>query len=934
MRIYENPETTSENRLLPRCYYIPQGVSKYIDLNGEWGFNFYNRDIDVPKDITDWGKITVPGCWQLYGYDVTNYTNVQYPYPCDAPYVPDENPCGVYYREFEITDTECNTYFVFEGVSSCAFLYINDKYVGYTQGSRLQAEFDITDYVKKGTNTVLVKVLKWCCGSYLEDQDEFRMNGIFRDVYLLTRPFGHITDYRIDTLNNNTVLVKVDTPCDITIDGCVYKNTAFAQHTIENSLLWSAEKPNLYDITLEKNGEIIKDKFGFRTIEISNEYALLINGVAVKLHGVNHHDTSMKGGWCLTYEQIKEDLTKMKQLNINTIRTSHYPPHPKFLQLCDQMGFYVVLETDLESHGFSSREMWHAGFDTSSDWPHSRPEWKKEFVNRMERAVQRDKNHCSIIMWSTGNESGHGANHVAMIEYIRSQKDGRLVHSEDASAQGYALNTDVYSRMYANIPSMKEYAENGARTQPFFLCEYAHAMGNGPGDVFAYNELINKYPKLIGGCVWEWADHTVIKDGVRCYGGDFKGELNHDGNFCCDGMVLSDRSFKSGSYEVKASYQPMAIRLEGNNLILTNRYDFTDFSECSFRYEIAVDKKILQSVEFTLNAPPHTQCKFPIEIKNYECLYGAFVNVYMYNRGCEVAKAQIELPHTYAENKAIKNPSAYTENGENIIFTGEGYTYVFSKFYGTFTSIVVNGKEQIEKMPRLTVMRPPIDNERYIKDRWYAITSWKSENYDRIFQKVYDCSYSDGTITINGSLASVSRKPFLRYTEKISIYDNGEIKVNLGGNIGENYTWLPRLGYEFTMPGNIGEFNYYAYGPYDSYCDMHNGSLQGYYTSTTEKEYTDFIMPQEHGNHYNAKLLEVGNLKLTADNVFEFKVSDYSLQNIFEARHSNELIKDGNTHICIDYKNSGLGSQSCGPELDNKYKVTDKSFEFGFRISI
>ena len=425
----------------------------------------------------------------------------------------------VYERTFELASLWGRVYFVSEGIATCGFVFVNGEYVGFTQGSHLQAEFDITDFVRAGTNTVRVKVLKWCVGSYLEDQDCFRFNGIFRDCYILQRPENHLRDIEI-LPNGKSFAIKTDGVADVRIfDGdrllCERKNTDGFVFSPENPKLWNAEKPYLYEVEFEKNGEIIRLKCGLRKIEIGKNYALLINGQPVKLHGVNHHDTHPQNGWCQTDAELKNDLLKMKELNINCVRTSHYPPTPAFLQMCDELGFYVVLETDIETHGFLRRlPNVSYGYDVESgEWPCTDPDWADEHISRMKRAFHPFKNNASVIMWSTGNESGHGENHVKMVEWLKSRDATRLVHVEDASRKGEIHHADVYSRMYPSVADLKSFAENDEIDMPVFLCEYAHAMGNGPGDVWDYNQMFYRYDKLIGGCIWEWADHTVVVDG-------------------------------------------------------------------------------------------------------------------------------------------------------------------------------------------------------------------------------------------------------------------------------------------------------------------------------------------------------------------------------------------------------------------------------------
>ena len=939
-RIYENILKTSENREAPRSYYIPEGVSEYTLLNGEWNFAFFNRDIDVPETIDKWDRITVPSCWQAKGYENPNYSNINYPFPVDPPFVPDENPCGVYERNFDIDTIWGKIYFVLEGVATCGFVYVNGKYVGFTMGSHLQAEFDITEFVNLGENTIRVKVLKWCVGSYLEDQDCFRFNGIFRDCYLLQRPENHIKDVEIIP-NAKSFDIKIDGKANLRIfdgDKLLCKKE-FENETLfapENPVLWNAEKPYLYTIELERNGEAIVLKSGLRDIKISGNYELLINGQSVKLHGVNHHDTHPLNGWYQTDEELKKDLLLMKELNINCVRTSHYPPTPNFINMCDELGFYVVLETDIETHGFL-RRFPNVGyrFDVeSTDWPCSNPEWEKEHIERMERAVETYKNSPAVIFWSTGNESGHGINHVKMAEWTKNRDNTRLIHIEDASRKGEIHNADIFSKMYPAVTELEEYATNDKYDLPVFLCEYSHAMGNGPGDVFDYNELFNKYPKLIGGCVWEWADHTVEVDGVRKYGGDFEGEVTNDGNFCCDGMVFADRSFKSGSLEVKAAYQPLHSELNGNTLTVTNRFDFTNLNECELLLSLEIDGKNSMTEKKTVDLAPHESTDIILDIPNFNCELGAYINVSLLKDGNEIAFMQHEVCANIIKPSKEKPFTDVKEDDYKIYINGSNFEYVFSKVYGSFESIKVNGKEQIKAVPVITSHRATTDNEKNRKAFWNNVNIWQGENVDAQFSKIYDVKAENGKITVNGSLAGVSRKPYFKYTAVYEITENGEINVTLNGNVREDTTWLQRLGFEFLLPETSKEFEYFGMGPYENYIDMHHASRMGAFKSSADKEYVDFIRPQEHGNHMNTKYLKIGDLVFKTEDKFEFSVSNYSIPEIEKAEHSSELVKDGNVHLRIDYKNSGLGSNSCGPELQEKYRLSEKEIELQFSIEV
>lgn len=952
MRFYENLDHISENRLPQRAYYIPEGG--FTNLNGEWDFRYFRKDTDEDYTEGRWDKIPVPSCWQLYGYENPNYANVAYPFPYDPPFVPDDNPMGVYRREFEVRDTSSKTYIVFEGVSSSLELYINDKYAGYSQGSHLQSEFDISALIVEGKNTVTAKVRKWCSGSYLEDQDFFRMNGIFRDVYLLSRPEGHIKDIKITT-EGNTVNAVFEGEGEVSLSDAggrllkCRKATGEVSFTIDNPILWNAEKPYLYTLEFRYKDEVIKQKVGFVSYGIGKDCEFLVNGAEVKLKGVNHHDTHPKKGWTMSVEDIKSDLLLMKKLNINTIRTSHYPPHPVFLELCDELGFYVLLETDLEAHGTTSRDVDKGDYDcvnNEQEWTCNNPAWKASYMERMERAYHRDKNHCSIFGWSSGNESGHGDNHAAMLEFVKKNDPARLTHAEDASRISelsefygkdvtyYADRADLYSRMYDTIERVTELAENDDFKKPYFLCEYSHAMGNGPGDVCDYWKVIYKHKKLIGGCIWEWADHTVLKDGVPMYGGDFEGELTHDKNFCADGMVFHNRGLKAGSLEVKAAYQYMDCMLEGNILKVKNLYDFTNLSEYTFRYKIKTDGKVISEKELTLDVMPKECTEITVELPKEGGFYGSYIHCRLYDgSGYCVAQKQLEIPVELKEKSRSRDIPFIISNEKEILFDGEGFSYLFSKEKGTFISIKKDGTEQLDEPIRITAMRAPVDNERRILGKWYWEHPWSGENLDRQFDKVYECTLTDNTVTVKGSLAGVSRTPYFRYTATYTVTADGRITVTLDGKIKENCFWLPRLGFEFRLPKAVSAFSYFGMGPNENYCDMHHGSMIDFYESSAADEFVNYIYPQEHGNHIKTKLLDFKNgLTFEAETEMEFNVSEYTSEALYKAGHQNEIKKCESTVLRIDYKNSGMGSHSCGPELLNKYRLEEKDLHFSFSI--
>ncbi len=945
MRFYEDLQNLHINRLPQRAYYIPEG-SRTL-LNGTWDFRFYEADYLEEEPTTHWDTAPVPSCWQAQGCEHPWYTNVRFPHPTDMPYVPNDNPMGVYRRSFPVENIRSRHYLVFEGVSSCLELYINGQFAGYTQGSHLQAEFDITELVREGENEVLCKVRKWCSGSYLEDQDFFRFNGIFRDVYLLSRPQGHLVDISIVT-EGNRILADFKGTAEVSLyDGDTLLGTCqvedHAEFTVEAPVLWNAEKPYLYDLVFRSAGETIRQRIGFVSYSVNGDGAFCVNGVPVKLKGVNRHDTHPTKGWVMSEEDLLLDLKQMKKLNINTIRTSHYPPTPRFLELCDEMGFYVMLETDLETHGFCQRTPEVPGYDMVDHpeaWPCSRPDWKEAFLDRITRSYHRDKNHTCIFSWSTGNESGHGDNHYAMIQFLHSVDSRRLVHAEDASRAGerypeYTGRSDLYSRMYSPVAFLEEYVRDENRTQPFFLCEYAHAMGNGPGDMKDYWDVIYRHPKLIGGCIWEWTDHTVLENGVAKYGGDWN-EPTHDSNFCCDGLTFYDRSFKAGSLNAKAVYQNIRCALEGNTLLVTNLFDFTNLREYAFRYWVEADGEILKEELLTLDLEPKETLAIHLPDAP-ACVWGAFVNCSLCDAGgYEVAQAQLELP---AEKKPLVReaaPLSVTESKHLFIAQGDGFRYEVSRHTGQLVSIQKDGKELLTDRVRLTVMRAPTDNERKVKALWYSDTgAWKAEGFDRLCDKCYSCVSSGNAVTVEGSLAAISRLPFFRYRLTYHFFADGSVKVSLSGDVREDCVWLPRLGFEFRVAREESGFRYFGRGPGENYQDMWCHAPFGFYESTAEQEYVPYIRPQEHGNHTGVRFLAMENgLSFRSNESFEANVSHYSPMQLMRSAHTDEL-KQEDTLIRIDYKDSGIGSNSCGPELLEKYRLKEKHIEnFRFYISL
>ncbi len=932
MRKYESLNLIHENTLPPRAHYIPYDTLEkalagdkaqsaiYTLLNGEWDFKYYSRDIDCPEVINDWDKVAVPSCWQTTGYEKPYYTNVNYPYPIDPPFVPQDNPVGVYRKVFTASEAQAarKNYIVFEGVSSCVELYLNGKYVGFSTVSHCTSEFAL-DFVA-GENEIIAKVYKWCAGSYLEDQDFFRNNGIFRDVYLLSRNEGHLFDLTVGYDDKSF--------------WCDYAYTLFDADgniaSTDSPVLWSAEKPYLYTAVIEHAGEFIPVKVGFRTQSVNEKGEFLVNGVSVKLKGVNHHDTHPTNGYCQTEEELRSELLKMKELNINCIRTSHYPPQPVFIELCDELGFYVVDEADMETHGIASRQ-YGCGYDQSEYWPCQNPMWRDAHVDRAERLLQRDKNHTSVIMWSLGNEANYGENFAEMSRYIKANDTNlgyrRLVHYENCYDKDKKFNSvdpntvDVVSRMYATIPEIKEYFSTGDK-RPFFLCEYSHAMGNGPGDLTDYWDYIYSKPQVIGGCIWEWADHvSPLPDGKLGYGGDF-GEETHDDNFCVDGLVFADRSFKAGSLEAKKIYQPFDTEYTNGTLTVLNRYDFTCLCERELTYEYTVDGKVVKSGKLDVKTAPHTTESIKLELEALPCEYGAYLTIYLKTKdGHEIGFTQ----HKIADGKPsiINNGANVTisEDGEFATISGNGFEHKFNLHYGRLDCI-----DGLTAAPmQLTVWRAPTDNDSRIRDKW----EW-DERYHLCYTRVYECVIEGNTITVKASLGGVSRLKFFDYEAKYTFFGDGRIDVALTGKFDTTRSFLPRLGFEFGTKEN--EFSYFGYGPCEAYVDMHNAAKMGMYESSADKEYVDYVKPQEHGNHYGTKYLAIGGYEFVSADGFECNVSKYSAKKLTNTAHNFELVADEFNTVRIDYKVSGIGSNSCGPALLEQYQLKDENVRFEFSI--
>lgn len=989
-KYWEDLSILQVNREKPRSYYIPyedekaalseerEASSFFRLLNGSWSFKYYKNIRLVEEgfykpdtDAGTWDALTVPSCWQVKGYDRTHYTNANYPFPCDPPFVPNNNPAGLYIRDFNVAEKweGKEKYIVFEGVNCCFYLWVNGSFAGYSQGSRMPAEFNITQYIKEGSNRIAVMVLKWCDGSYLEDQDMWRFSGIFRDVYLLARDKAHIRDvFNRQKLSGD--MQKAEFRCELdTAGSCRIRaelrdaseklvaqgETVIDGHgeigfEIDRPVLWNAERPYLYKLLVYCAGEVLIFNVGFRSVEIK-QGVFMLNGKAVKLKGVNRHESHPELGQAVPLSHMLEDLMLMKRHNINTIRTSHYPDDPRFLDLCDRYGFYLVDEADLECHGVLEAGDFHM---LSRD-----PRWEKAFLDRAERLVERDKNHPCVLIWSMGNESGYDRNHISMAGWTKGRDASRPVHYEGAAPK-YGGNPDVEcldmeSRMYASVEYIEEYALNEANGKPLFLCEYSHAMGNGPGDLKDYWDIIYKYPKLMGGCVWEWCDHgilTAAKDGTQyyAYGGDFGDEPN-DGNFCLDGLVYPDRTPHTGLMELKQVIAPVRLEaadLKEGTVKITNLYDFTDLSGISLEWKLERDGAVVeQGRHDDLKALPDCSetvklgCRIPEEeIGRYFLTVSAVrkADVPWAAGGSEIAFGQFELPMSKAAEAGRRDTAPIrVEAKDSLVYIGGfDFHYVFDLFEGGFVKIARNNVEMISGLPRFNIWRAPTDNDGRIK------LKWMEEGYHRAETHVYSArilekSGDKVSLLVDFSLGGYIKLPILHARAVWTVYGSGEIFLETEVKVREGLPFLPRFGLQLEMPERKERVEYFGNGPHESYIDKRQSVRKGKYTATVDGMFENYLVPQENGSRYGTEWAVVSGrqgmgLRFASEAGFSFSASHYTPEDLAAAGHPFELKKRKETIVNIDYKMSGVGSNSCGPELLGKYRLDEKEFTFSLSI--
>ena len=961
------PKNTGENREAARAYFVPFSSAyaamtkeksesdRCFSLDGVWNFHYFETSPELPDDPYESdcdSTIPVPACWQNEGYGQLWYTNVKYQIPYLAPTVSLDDPVGVYKKKFCFTPRG-RTYIMFDGVNSMFLVYLNGEYVGMSKGAHLSHEFELTKFIKDGENELLVAVMTYSDATYVEDQDFLRYNGIFRSVYLISRDENHIRDFFIHASADGNVKVDFDfvgeceTPKVTLFDG----DKALDGMKVPSPRLWNAETPYLYGMLIECGNEKIYKKFGFCDVSTSDG-VFRVNGQPVKIKGVNHHDTNPKTGWTMTKDEFYNDLLLMKQNNINAIRFSHYPPPPFALEMCDELGFYVVDECDLETHG---QERVFPGVDPYFALS-GNPDWEAAYVDRMTRTFERDKNSVCVVMWSLGNESCFGENHRKMSAFIKS-RDSRPVHYESTTAPRRWQDprppvsdtdgcVDVVSTMYWGHDGLEDEGKNeSGYTRPFFLCEYAHAMGMGPGSIEEYWDIIYKYPRLMGGCVWEWADHAVFVDdgkgGHYLYGGDF-GDYPNDGNFCVDGLNYPDRRPHLGLRSLKKAIEPIKFSFDGKKVIITNTMDFTSSSVFEIGYTLtggaSGEGKIKTEIaphgcaEYEINGLPTSA-----DERTFIEFYAKYVSDTAFAKAGDVAAwEQAEIDVALPEKSVPECENIAAEDGDRYLSVKAGdTTYVLDKALGVPVSMIKGGRDVLTCRAEWIMRRAPMDNDISERRVWDEYHMRDAKLY--VIKTSTEITDTAAKVCVCGAFASKSQLPFYTATVEYTFTSNG-MNVKVHGEKPERSTVrsIPRLGLMFTLREGFEDLTYFGMGPFSSYSDFCNFDKLGKFVSTVTGEFEPMIKPQECGNHIKADFCELtdGENAVRVDGKFEFSALHHSPDELANTAHVHELSDDKKTYLIVGYKQHGVGSNSCGPRPLEKYCFTDRTVDFEFTVSV
>ena len=1002
-RYYEDLSVLHENTMPARAYFIP--ASRRMDnlvehreesdrmqlLNGTWKFQYFNSIYDVQEpffekdyDTENFDEIQVPSVWQMAGYDTHQYTNIRYPFPFDPPYVPQDIPCGTYAHTFVYHKDENapKAFLNFEGVDSCFYVWINGSYVGYSQVSHMTSEFDITDLLRDGENSIAVLVMKWCDGSYLEDQDKFRMSGIFRDVYILKRPKQAISDYHIktrieDMLAKVEIEMKFYSPLNVKIsiedrNGAVVALGSIAEEgtavlEIASPELWNTENPYLYKLILETENEVIVDHIALRKIEIKDQ-VIYLNGQKIKFRGVNRHDSDPVTGFTINPEQITTDLTLMKQHNFNAIRSSHYPNAPFFYEMCDKYGFMVIDEADIEAHGpfmiYRKEDTDYNRFKRWNEKIADDPVWEEAIVDRVKLMVERDKNRFCIVMWSMGNESAYGCNFEKALEWTKNFDPDRITQYESARYRNYDetydySNLDVYSRMYPALSEIQEYLDKDG-SKPFLLVEYCHSMGNGPGDFEDYFQMIQDNDKMCGGFVWEWCDHAIAhgtaENGktIYAYGGDH-GEEIHDGNFCMDGLVYPDRTVHTGLLEYKNVYRPARVisyDKESGELVLHNYMDFDNLKDyVKISYELTQDGLLIGKGKLAeVSVAPHSEGKTNLQVnvpENGKCYLKLTYHLKKemplleedYILGfdeIEVSQkdAKCQLAEKWVEKTVTDSELQVSEDDTQIHIKGREFAYTIDRRTALFTEMKFAGREYLNHPMELNIWRAPTDNDMYIK------SEWKKAHYDKAYTRAYTTEVVQGKhgvkITSHASVVAETVQKILDVTITWKIEAAGKIDADIAVTKDDEFPDLPRFGVRMFLDKKLSAARYFGMGPQESYCDKHQAASHGLYQANVDDLHEDYIRPQENGSHYDCEYVELNNSRygivISAENAFSFNASYYTQEELEEKTHNYELTESDSVVFCVDYALNGIGSNSCGPVVLEQYRFDDVLFRFQFTL--
>lgn len=989
------------NKLKPRAYCIPFHSLKKLKstdclterynsdcvtvLSGEWDFKYYEKMSILPEHFDtqriQFDKINVPSTWQRTGYQSPVYLNTRYEFSLYPPELPDDFPVGVYRKKFNIKDNKKTYIISFLGVVSCLDLYINGSFVGYSEGAHNSAEFNISEFLHNGENEIVAVVRKWSTGTYLECQDMFRENGIFRDVLLYEYDSCYINDFEIKTKcvggSNYSLHTCVDMKGDT--ENCSVKLELFyngkitvsEEKTADHHLCfefpnlnvdeWTAETPNIYEmyLTVKKDGKtlsVIRNYTGFKAVEIISD-VFKFNRKSIKFKGVNHHDTNAVNGYVMSADDIKLDLELMKRFNVNAIRTSHYPPDPMLLTLADIMGFYIVDEADIETHGAGSIGPNHLYKPNliSHD-----VKWANRYMDRVCRMYYRDRNHPSITMWSLGNESGGYKCQDICYMFLNGMCPEIPVHYEGA-IRTKRVGYDVISEMYTSSENCEK---TGKKTRgkkyigkPLFLCEYCHAMGVGPGCLEDYWEIFYKYENLMGGCIWEWADHAVwhdLNDAQNkykyeyTYGGDH-GEKMHDNNFCVDGLMYPDRTAHTGAYEMKSVYRPLRCEMICDNRFrIHNTNSFRSSDYIKIAWKLLKNGNEIQNGEIQKTILPEKSetVTVPYKINSLTDDYQLNIVYTDMETNCEIATEQFVLNDIPNEpSLSESNNISVMETADSIGISFENGKAVFSKKSGELLSFSKEGTEFINSNPAANIrgflpniFRAPIDN-----DSHGNTPKWNSKRLEKakpIFKSLsYEKKNSYVNVNVLYSIESDNKKLY-KSNIKYSVFSDGTVEILtslLRERKGDKD--IPRFSLTVELPEEFSNVEYYGRGPRENLCDLKTHALIGVYKSAVKDMHEPYILPQDNGNHGGVKYLKLTNdygkgLEFIAEPKFSFSVHNYTQELLVKAQHREDITDQNTTFLTVDGFHRGSGTNSCGPDTLEKYRFTfDKeiSFKFAFR---